>query len=142
MSFLTLQDDVLHHIVKNYASKDKRLPGVRRVAKDTAAVATYKDDRNMLLMRYAHSWLEALHNLDPAQYSDLAYDRCKIIDDRWEVVELAKGEDAGPQAAGFALERLTALADADVSFSVTLDLLIAWLDDVGGIVHEVSWLRA
>lgn len=56
-------------------------------------MANYKDDRNFLIMRYAHAWLEALHNEDPAMYASLAYDRSKVIDDRWDVVELAKGDE-------------------------------------------------
>lgn len=84
---------MLHHIVKNYASKRKRPPGVRSVAKDTTAVAKYKDDRSLLLMRYAHTWLEALHDLDAAAYAVCAYDRSKVINDRWGVVELAKGDE-------------------------------------------------
>lgn len=146
MSWIMAEDDVLHHIVKNYASKRKRPPGVRNsgtsAVKGLASVASYKDDRGRLLVRYAHPWLRALHDEDPIQYAELAYDRSKVIDDRWGVVVLAKGAAAASQVAGMALERITTLADANATFSVTLDLLTAWLEDVGGLAHEVSIKRA
>lgn len=142
MSWIMAEDDVLHHIVKNYASKRKRPPGVRNTAassaKGLASVASYKDDRGLLLTRYARPWLQALHNEEPVRYAQLAYDRSKVIDDRWGVVVLAKGDAAASQMAGMALERITTLADANVTFSVTLDLLTAWLEDVGGLAREVS----
>lgn len=144
MSWIMAEDDVLHHIVKHYASKRKRPPGVRNsatsAAKGLASVASYKDDRGLLLARYARPWLQALHDEDQIRYAELAYDRSKVIDDRWGVVVLAKGDAAASQVAGMALDRITTLADADVTFSVTLDLLTAWLEDVGGLAHEVSYI--
>jgi hypothetical protein len=142
MSWIMVEDDVLHFIVKNFASKSKRPPGVRHTpssaAKGTTAVASYKEDRRRLRQRYARPWLEALYRQDPDAYASLAYERSKMIDNRYEVVELAKGEGAASQMAGIALERITSFVDAEVMFEASLDLLTAWLEDLGGIAHNVS----
>lgn len=61
-----MQDETLHEIVKQFASKHKRLPGVRSGTKGSSSVQQYKEDRAALLERYARPWLIALHNQDPA----------------------------------------------------------------------------
>jgi hypothetical protein len=144
MSWIMAEDDVLHHLVKNYASKRRRPPGVRTSAtsatKGEASVDSFKAARIQIRAHYARPWLEALHALDPGLYGELAYDRSKMIDDRWGVVELEKGDAAASQVAGMALDRITALADANTTFDITLDLLTAWLEDIGGLAYEVSSL--
>ncbi|BEJ14085.1 hypothetical protein CspHIS471_0312590 [Cutaneotrichosporon sp. HIS471] len=146
MSWIMAEDDVLHHVVKNYAAKRKRPPGVRTsatsVAKDGSSVAAYKVSRAEICAGYAQPWLKALHDLDSGLYGELAYDRSKVIDDRWGVIEWEKGDAAASQAAGKALDRITALADAKVTFGITLDLLTAWLEDIGNLSHEEVAFKA
>ncbi|CAK9780474.1 hypothetical protein CC85DRAFT_283464 [Cutaneotrichosporon oleaginosum] len=142
MSWIMAEDDVLHHVVKNYASKRRRPPGVRTSTKGEASVNGYRDDRDEIRARYARPWLKALHDLDPGLYGELAYDRSKIIDDRWGVIDLKKGDAAASQVAGMALDRITALADANATFDITLDLLTAWLEDIRGLAHEDAAFKA
>ena len=59
------QDETMHEIVKQYASKHRRLPGVRSGLKGSSSVQAYKDDRMALRVRYAEPWLHALHDQDP-----------------------------------------------------------------------------
>lgn len=141
MSWVMDEDDVLHYIVKNYASKSKRPPGVRVAGgpnKGTAAVATYKDDRARMFQRYAKPWLKALHELDSSLYASLAYDRSKMIDNQYQTQQLAKGTSAASQIAGMALERMSTLADVGAAFSVVLELVVAWLEDLGAVAKQVS----
>lgn len=142
MSWIMAEDDVLHHLVKNYSSKGKRPPGLRTsstpAAKGETSVDGYKNARQQIRAQYARPWLNALHDLDTGLYGELAYDRSKAIDDRWGVVDLEKGDAAASQVAGMALNRITALADASATFDITLDLLTAWLEDIGSLAHEVS----
>lgn len=141
LSWVMDGDDVLHYVVKNYASKAKRPPGVRVArgpSRGTTAVATYKDDRARMFERYAKPWLEALHALDSSLYASLAYDRSKMTDNKYQVQQLSKGSSAASQIAGMALERMVTLADVGASFSIVLDLIVAWLEDLGAVSKLVS----
>lgn len=128
--------------MKDYASKSKRPPGVRnapgQAARGTAAVAAYKEDRGRLLQRYARPWLEALCHQDSDAYTDLAYERSKVFDHRYDTIDLPKGDEAGAKLAGLALERITTLADTGVMFQGSLDLLTFWLEDLGALIDSVS----
>lgn len=141
LSWVMDSDDVLHFVVKNYASKAKRPPGVRVArgpSRGTTAVATYKDDRKRMFELYAKPWLAALHELDSSLYASLAYDRSKMIDNKYQEQQLMKDASAASQIAGKALERMTILADAGASFSTVLDLIVAWLEDLGAVSKQVS----
>ncbi|GMK53787.1 hypothetical protein CspeluHIS016_0103730 [Cutaneotrichosporon spelunceum] len=146
MSWIMAEDDVLHHVVKNYAAKRKRPPGVRTsatsVAKDGTSVAAYKESRTEICAEYARPWLEALYDLDRGLYEELAYDRSKVVDDQWGVIEWKKGDAGASQAAGKALDRIAALADANAAFGITLDLLTAWLEDIGSLAREEAAFKA
>lgn len=144
LSWVMDGDNVLHYVVKNYASKAKRPPGVRvgrGASKGTTAVATYRDDRARMFERYAKPWLEALHALDSSLYASLAYDRSKMTDNKYQVQELSKDSSAASQIAGMALERMVTLADVGASFSIVLDLVVAWLEDLGAVSKQVSCFR-
>jgi hypothetical protein len=61
----------LHLIVKRYASKRKRLPGVKthRAGFDVSikgmpSVSMYQEDRRKLLEKFVRPWLSALYQLD------------------------------------------------------------------------------
>ncbi|KAL7420508.1 hypothetical protein Q5752_004458 [Cryptotrichosporon argae] len=137
IGWIMTEDDVIHRIVKDYASKRKRLPGVRATAgpggaKSAATVGMYKNDRRRLLDRHAVPWLAALHAQDAALYAHVAYEQCKAPAG-WAA---ERPDDAGSQVATLALERLAALAEAGAIFSVLLDLLTAWLEDLGGLAEK------
>jgi hypothetical protein len=102
----------------------------------TSAVASYKDDRGRLLNRYARPWLEALCFLDPIAYGDVAYERSKIIEHRYESIDLPKGPEAAAVIAQIALTRLTALADADVMFMSLTNIITNWIDDLGAVLDS------
>ncbi len=65
MKLIETKDDSLVRIVKLYASKHRRLPGVRAATgKGTSLVPVYQESRDQLLKRYAQPWLAALHDQD------------------------------------------------------------------------------
>ncbi|WWD18729.1 hypothetical protein CI109_103183 [Kwoniella shandongensis] len=141
VAWVMAEDDCLHRIVKNYASKHKRLPGVRQTAgaaKGTSSVSVYKDDRQRLLAVYVEPWLRALHDQDPALYAHIVYERCKLAAGDVVVQELgdASDEQVASKMAGVALERMATMLDANVVFSVLMDLLTAWLEDLGTLADQ------
>ncbi|ORY30604.1 hypothetical protein BCR39DRAFT_529130 [Naematelia encephala] len=142
IAWIMAQDEDIHQIVKLYASKHRRLPGVRLVeSKGSASVSVYKEDRKSLLLRYAQPWLFALHNQDPAIYAGMMYEQCKaplrhLTSEKTFVGSTATG------IAGLALERITHVIDSDVVFTALLDLLVAWLEDLGGLEGQDNIYKA
>ncbi|KAK8858838.1 hypothetical protein IAR55_003068 [Kwoniella newhampshirensis] len=141
VAWVMAEDTCLHEIVKSYASKHKRLPGVRQTAgavKGTSSVSVYKEDRQRLLLRYVAPWLKGLHDQDPAQYAQIAYEQCKLAagDVLMHDISDIADEQVASKMAGVALERLTAMLDANLFFSTLMDLLTAWLEDLGTLADQ------
>lgn len=62
-----MQEDCLRDIIKKYASKHRRIPGVRPAAgAQKGSVDMYKQDRQRSRRMFVEPWLKALHDQDPA----------------------------------------------------------------------------
>jgi hypothetical protein len=96
---LSIKDDSLATILRDYLAKQQVLPGVRpgnetlpwpsnRTLRPGPTSSTnnggdYVASRRALLDRYASRWLQALHNLDVAMYSAFLFDiSAEISDER------------------------------------------------------------
>lgn len=67
---LTGQDESLHVLIKQYASHNTPLPGVRPIGVNqayggTSSIPLYTSDRSRVLAEYAAPWCRALYDLDP-----------------------------------------------------------------------------
>ncbi|OCF37304.1 hypothetical protein I316_01213 [Kwoniella heveanensis BCC8398] len=143
VSWVMAEDESLLQIVKTYASRHRRLPGVRSTAgqgkvKGESSVNVYKEDRDTLLRRYVEPWLKALHDQDPSLYAGIVYEECKNAAAAGVNVDTVEesNEQVGSRIAGIALERMTAIVDAGVTFTTLMDLLTAWLEDLGALADQ------
>ncbi|KAK4689023.1 hypothetical protein P7C73_g1090, partial [Tremellales sp. Uapishka_1] len=136
VAWVMAEDESLHEIVRDYASQRRKLPGVRVIgssAKGSSSVSVYKEDRARLLGMFARPWLEALHEQDPALYAHVVYEQCKSASD---LPSTTRDVEAASQVAKLALERIATLTDAKVVFSISMDLLTAWLEDLGTLADQ------
>ncbi|WVF68781.1 hypothetical protein IAT40_003553 [Kwoniella sp. CBS 6097] len=143
VSWVMAEDESLLQIVKTYASRHRRLPGVRLTAgqgvlKGESSVNVYKDDRGTLLSKYVEPWLKALHDQDPSLYAGIVYEECKNAAAAGVNIDTVEESDeqVGSRIAGIALERMTAMVDAGVTFTTLMDLLTAWLEDLGALADQ------
>ena len=141
VKWVMAQDASLHGIVRMYASKHRRLPGVRSSAgagaKGTSSVQVYKDDRLAIQNRYARPWLEVLHEHDPTLYAHVVYDQCRSLSGL-DLPPEASTEVVAAAIAGSALEKMAVMGDERLLFSTQLDLLTSWLEDLGVLAGKVG----
>nr|XP_019045323.1 hypothetical protein I302_05712 [Kwoniella bestiolae CBS 10118]OCF24253.1 hypothetical protein I302_05712 [Kwoniella bestiolae CBS 10118] len=131
-------DEALLEIVKSYASKRRRLPGVKVQDKRQSSVNDYRDDRARLLDKYGRGWLRALHDLDPIPYAAMVYEECKnpLAAGKLNFDSEETNDQLASKMAGIALERMTAVVDAEVIFSTLMELVTAWLEDLGALADQ------
>lgn len=134
IQWLMSQDTTLHQVVSQYASKHRRMPGVRMTGgKGSSAVAMYQQDRAKLVARYIRPWLSAVHDLDSEAFASIVYDRCKDT----PLSSNAKDRsNAATMMAAQTIERLTTMLDSSCIFSSSLDVLTAWLEDLGTLADQ------
>ncbi|WVR06582.1 hypothetical protein IAU60_003614 [Kwoniella sp. DSM 27419] len=145
MAWVMAEDETLLQIVKLFASRHKRLPGVRAATsagpngdKASTSVNAYKESRERLLHAHVQPWLAALHDQDPALYAAIVYDECKDSAAAALPADTSDQTDTevASRIAGVALERMTAVANAGVIFTTSMDLLTAWLEDLGTLADQ------
>ncbi|WRT68054.1 uncharacterized protein IL334_005029 [Kwoniella shivajii] len=142
VDWIMSQDESLLQVVKLYASRHKRLPGVKNPIgsnlKGQTSVNLYKDDRIRLMKRYAVPWLKGLHDLDPNLYAAMVYEECKnpLPVGKLQSENEEPSDQLASKMAGIALERMTAVVDANVVFSTLMELVTAWLEDLGALADQ------
>ncbi|OCF56840.1 hypothetical protein L486_05695 [Kwoniella mangroviensis CBS 10435] len=142
VNWIMNHDDSLLQIVKHYASKHRKLPGLQISNKNTNAnqssVNMYQDVRNGLMDKYAKRWLRALHDLDPIPYAAMVYEECKnpLAAGKLNYDSEESNDQLASKMAGIALERMTSVVDAEVIFSTLMELVTAWLEDLGALADQ------
>ncbi|WWC96533.1 hypothetical protein V866_003401 [Kwoniella sp. B9012] len=142
INWIMNHDDSLLQIVKHYASKHRKLPGLKisnkNINANQSSVNLYQDDRNRLMEKYAKGWLRALHDLDPIPYAAMVYEECKnpLAAGKLNYDSEESNDQLASKMAGIALERMTAVVDAEVIFSTLIELVTAWLEDLGALADQ------
>ncbi|EIW67516.1 hypothetical protein TREMEDRAFT_64098 [Tremella mesenterica DSM 1558] len=188
MGWVMTEDETLHLIVRNYASKHLHSPGIRinpLEHSQATSVSTYQISRQKLLNRYVRPWVQALHILSPELYAHVVYEASKsssfspILDpfdspspfhplletltssneEKKHSIPSIPSSHSGPKTnfqdeptispslskvqeenqsmavkiATTALERISKIVDSKLVFTMLLDILIAWLEDLGSL---------
>lgn len=158
----------MHTIVKEYASKNRRIPGVRSDRQGSqTSVSAYQRTRQQLQTRYASPWLKALHQQDPIlsvvrpyilaqranrnrphRYALVVYEECKSLDQDKLIMSTVRETtgsrtltDSLHQVSGIAsqaLDRMVIMSDQNLLFGIHVQLVIAWLEDLGVHARQVS----
>ncbi|RXK35793.1 hypothetical protein M231_06931 [Tremella mesenterica] len=132
MGWVMTEDETLHLIVRNYASKHLHSPGIRinpLEHSQATSVSTYQLSRQKLLNRYVRPWVQALHILSPELYAHV--DEPTISPSLSKVQE--ENQSMAVKIATTALERISKIVDSKLVFTMLLDILIAWLEDLGSL---------
>nr|XP_018262073.1 uncharacterized protein I303_05088 [Kwoniella dejecticola CBS 10117]OBR84231.1 hypothetical protein I303_05088 [Kwoniella dejecticola CBS 10117] len=161
INWIMNEDECLLGIVRNYASKHKKLPGIKsstptsskinltngignsipmgqNAYQKESSVNIYKESRIKMLNKFGKPWLRALHDLDPVSYAAMVYEECKnpLAAGKLNFEAEETDDQMASKMAGIALERMTAVVDADVIFSTLMELVTAWLEDLGALADQ------
>lgn len=134
----------MHHIVKEYASKHRRLPGLRSStsipSRTSGPVQLYQEARNGILRRYIQPWLAKLYVQDPDLYVDVLYEQCRAIPPLCASEQgIGKtGKTAKGNVEQLALERMLAAVDCGIAYGCLPDLLMMWLHDLEPLHDKVA----
>ncbi|OXG10991.1 hypothetical protein C366_06495 [Cryptococcus neoformans Tu401-1] len=143
VSWVISEEDCLRDIIKKYASKHRRIAGVRPAAgAQKGSVDMYKQDRQRLRRMFVEPWLKALHDQDPALYVHIVYEQCKLVAANVAMEDLsgASEEQVASRMAGVAVSKMTSMGEAGMLFSTVMELLTAWLEDLGPLAdHDVAY---
>nr|XP_019013028.1 uncharacterized protein I206_02525 [Kwoniella pini CBS 10737]OCF51809.1 hypothetical protein I206_02525 [Kwoniella pini CBS 10737] len=154
INWIMNEDDCLLGIVRSYASKHKKLPGIRSTPSSSNAnsssklnintnqnqnsVNIYKESRLKVMNKFGKPWLKALHDLDPISYAAMVYEECKnpLAAGKLNFETDESDDQMASKMAGIALERMSSVVDADVIFSTLMELVTAWLEDLGALADQ------
>ncbi|KIR32183.1 hypothetical protein I352_05415 [Cryptococcus deuterogattii MMRL2647] len=143
VSWVLSEEDCLRDIIKKYASKHRHIPGVRPApGAQKGSVDMYKQDRQRLRSLFVRPWLKALHDQDPALYAHIAYEQCKLVAANVAMEDLsgANEEQVASRMAGVAASKMASMGEAGMLFSTVMELLTAWLEDLGPLAdHDVAY---
>ncbi|WVQ73477.1 hypothetical protein IAR50_003049 [Cryptococcus sp. DSM 104548] len=143
VGWIMAEEDCLRELITSYASKHRRIPGVRPSPGSLkGSVDAYKYDRQQLRSTYVRDWCGALHDQDPGLYAHIVYEQCKLAagNAAAEDASSANQQQMASKIAGIAANKMAVMGEAGVLFSTVMELLTAWLEDLGPLAdHDVAY---
>ncbi|ODN74054.1 hypothetical protein L202_07524 [Cryptococcus amylolentus CBS 6039] len=143
VGWIMAEEDCLRELITSYASKHRRIPGVRPSPGSLkGSIDAYKNDRQQIRSTYVRDWCKDLHDQDPEMYAHIVYDQCKLaaVNAAAEDSGGANQQQMASKIAGIAANKMAVMAEAGVLFSTVMELLTAWLEDLGPLAdHDVAY---